>query len=90
MEEPASPTRRQGLTAIDAALALIALLLIVQMWLLSATLESYLGGHHEVALPAAIVSGVMFLFVGGLYLFVHRVDSEAREAHEKDAGPGPR
>jgi hypothetical protein len=90
MEEPSSPTRRQGLTAIDAALALIALLLIVQMWLLSATLESYLGGHHEVALPAAIVSGVIFLVVGGLYLFVHRVDSEARDTHEKDAGAGPR
>jgi len=50
MDERTPPARKHGLTAIDGALALIALLLIVQMWLLTATLESYLAGHHEVAL----------------------------------------
>ncbi len=78
MPEQVPPTRKHGLTAIDGALALIILLLIVQMWLLTATLESYLAGHHEVALPAAIISGIMFLVCGGLYLFVVRIDSEAR------------
>ena len=48
------PTR--GLTAIDGAIALIAVLLIVQMWLLTATLEAFLAGHRGPALPAAIVS----------------------------------
>jgi predicted Co/Zn/Cd cation transporter (cation efflux family) len=78
MSGQSSPTRKHGLIAIDGALALIALLLIVQMWLLSATLESYLAGHHEVALPAAIISGLLFFICGGLYLFVARLDSEAR------------
>jgi F0F1-type ATP synthase assembly protein I len=55
-----SPDRR-GLTTIDGALALVAFLLIVQMWLLTATLEAYLGGHRAAALPAAIVSFVLFL-----------------------------
>ncbi len=49
-------TNRSGLVAIDAMLALIAIVLIVQMWLLSATLEAYLGGRHSVVLPAALVS----------------------------------
>ena len=75
-----------GLTAIDGALALIALLLIVQMWLLSATLESDLAGHGEVVLPAAIISRLMFLVCVGLYLFVRRVDAEARVRRE-DATP---
>ena len=44
------------LVAIDGALALIAILLIVQMWLLSATLEAFMAGRHAVALPAALVS----------------------------------
>lgn len=79
---PKPPERKHGLTAIDGALALIALLLIVQMWLLTATLESYLAGHHEVVLPAAIISGVMFLICGGLYLFVSRIDAEARSGGE--------
>jgi len=47
---------RPALVAIDGALALIAILLIVQMWLLSATLNAYLGGHGPVVLPAAFVS----------------------------------
>ncbi len=49
------PDRRE-IVVIDGALALIAVLLIVQIWLLSATLESYLGGHVGVVLPAALVS----------------------------------
>ncbi len=52
----ASQPDRRAIVVIDGALALIAVLLIVQMWLLSATLESYLGGHVGVVLPAAIVS----------------------------------
>lgn len=79
MEPPTQPTRKRGLTAIDGALALIVILLVVQMWLLTATLESYLAGHREVVLPGAIVSGVFFLICAALYLFVRRVDSEARQ-----------
>lgn len=71
-----APTR--GLTAIDGAIALIAVLLIVQMWLLTATLEAYLAGHHEVALPGALVSLVLFAACAGLYLFVGRIDAEVR------------
>ena len=77
------PTRKHGLTAIEGALALIALLLIVQMWLLTATLESYLAGHHEVALPPAIISGVLFLICVVLYLFVRRIDAQSREGGEE-------
>jgi hypothetical protein len=51
----------------------------VQLWLLSATLESFLAGHRETALPAAIASGVMLLACFGLYLFVEKVDREARQ-----------
>lgn len=72
------PSRRQGVTAIDGALALIAILLIVQMWLLTATLEGFLAGHRDGVLPAAIVSGVLLLACFGLYRFVRRVDREVR------------
>jgi hypothetical protein len=72
------PPQNRGLTAIAGAMSLIAVLLIVQIWLLSAALESFLAGNHHSALPAAIFSGVMFLICLGLYLFVDRVDSEVR------------
>ena len=66
-----------------SALRMIAILLIVQIWLLSAALESFLAGNHHTALPAAVFSGVMFLIYLGLYLFVHRVDSEVRRYGEE-------
>lgn len=74
------PPQNRGLTAIAGAMSLIAVLLIVQIWLLSAALESFLAGNHRSALPAAIFSGVMFLICLGLYLFVDRVDSEVRDS----------
>jgi len=83
MPEPAEPSHppseRRGLTAIDGALALIAILLVVQMWLLTATLESFLAGHRDVALPAAIVSGLLAAACIGLYLFIQGVDREVRK-----------
>jgi hypothetical protein len=69
---------RRGLTAIDGALALIVLLLVVQMWLLTAALEMHLAGHLEAALPAALVSAALFAATVALALFVQRVDREAR------------
>lgn len=69
----------RGLTAIDGVLALIAILLMVQIWLLSATLESYLGGHREAVAAGAVISGVLFAACLGLYLFVDRIDSETRK-----------
>ena len=69
---------KRGLTAIDGAMALIFVMLVVQVWLLSATLEAYLAGHTEAALPGAIVSGILFAACAALYLFVDRIDSETR------------
>ena len=70
------PPQRRGLTAINGAMSLIVILLMVQIWLLSATLDGYLSGHREVALPGAVVSGVLFAACGGLYWFVQRLESE--------------
>ena len=74
------PPKTRGLTAIAGAMSLIAVLLTVQIWLLSATLESFLAGKRNSALPAAIFSGLMFLICLGLYLFVDRVDSDVRNS----------
>ncbi len=75
-EQLPPPTR--GLTAVSGAMALIAVLVMVQIWLLSAALESYLGGDPASALPAAIVSGGMFLICLLLYMFIDRVDASVQ------------
>jgi hypothetical protein len=78
MKQPAPLGQKKGLTAIDGAMALIVVLLLVQIWLVMATLETYLAGHYEVALPAAVVSGIIFLACFGFYLFIERMDAEFR------------
>jgi hypothetical protein len=78
MREQGTRSQKHGLTAIDGAMALIIILLIVQIWLITATLETYLAGHHETALPGAIVSGLIFLACAGLYVFIDRLDTESR------------
>ena len=76
---PPNPPQDRGVTAIDGAMALIVILLMVQIWLLSATVEAFLGGHLETALPGAIVSGVIFVICFGLFWFVDQVDREVRQ-----------
>ncbi len=76
--------QRRGLTAIDGAMALIVILLMVQIWLLSATLDAYLSGHRDAALPGAIVSGVLFAACAGLYLFVDRIESSAKNGEAQE------
>lgn len=66
--------RKRRRTVIDAAMIFVVVLLMVQMWLLTATLESYLAGHHDVALPGMLVSAVLFAACLGIYRFVARID----------------
>jgi hypothetical protein len=77
---PLYPPQRRELTAIDGALALLAVVLIVQIWLLSAALEAFLGGHRGAALPAAVVSGVLFAACCGLFLFIRGLDRVSKRA----------
>jgi predicted Co/Zn/Cd cation transporter (cation efflux family) len=72
--------QKKGLVAIDGAMALIVLLVIVQIWLLSAALEALLAGHTETALPAAVFSFLLFLGCVALTLLVWRVDRDSRDS----------
>ena len=71
------------LTVVDGALGLIAVIVIVQMWLLTATLEAWLAGHHDVALPGVLVSGVLLAGTGALLAFVIR----AHRKHGRERRP---
>ena len=73
-----SPDRQRHRVAVDAAVIFVILLLIVQMWLLTATLESYLAGHHDAVIPGLAVSAVLVVACVALYAFVRRVDREVR------------
>jgi hypothetical protein len=85
-----SPGRRRRRVAIDAAMVLVILVLMVQMWLLTATLESYLAGHHGVALPGFLSSIVLFGVCAFLYWLVLRIDRmPERTDRIPPSGAGP-
>ncbi len=74
--------RRRVQVAVDGTLALMAVLLVTQMWVLSATLESVLAGHARSALPGALLSAALAAGVLGLLRFVLHVE-------ERMEGTGP-
>ena len=76
-------TRRRRRTALDAAMLFVIMLLVVQMWLLTATLESYLAGHVEVVLPGFLASLFLLAICLGVYFLVVRLD----RAPERDVEP---
>ena len=59
--------------AQNAAIVFVVVLLMVQMWILTATLESYLAGHRGTALPGMLISAILFLACFGIYRFVDRL-----------------
>lgn len=83
-----SPARRRRRVAIDAAMLFVVVLLMVQMWLLTATLESFLAGHSDVALPGLLTSLVLFAACFALYRLVIRLD-RAPEPDELPERSGP-
>lgn len=49
-------TRSQRMTVIYGILSIVLVIVILQLWLLTATMDAYLGGDGSVPLPAALVS----------------------------------
>lgn len=88
MKGLSQPVRAKRRVATDAALFMVIVLLMTQMWLLTATLESYLAGNRGAALPGAIISGVLFLACFALHRLVTHLD-RAPEPEEESRGLGP-
>lgn len=63
--------RAQRMTIVNAMLAFVALIVILQLWLLTATMNAYLGGDTVTVVPAAVGSLFCLGLNAGLlwYLF---------------------
>jgi hypothetical protein len=71
-------TRQQGAVLFSGILVLIATLVIIQLWLLTAALEALLAHERAVLAPAAIGSLVLFLINAGLLVYVEAFDRRVR------------
>jgi hypothetical protein len=71
-------TRQQRLTIINGMLAFALVLVILQLWLLTATMNAYLGGDEAVVWPAAVASLLGLLLNAGLLRYLYQLDRERR------------
>lgn len=67
-------TRSQRMTIVNGILTFVVLIVILQLWLLTATMNAYLGGDTSVLLPAALASLVCLGLNGGLLWYLYRLD----------------
>lgn len=71
-------TRDQRITVVDGMLAFVLIVVLLQLWLLTATMNAYLGGDSSVVWPAAIVSVLCLLLNAGLLRYLGRLERAGR------------
>ena len=76
--------RSQGSTLFSAILILVATTVVVQLWLLTFSMEALLRGQFGTLIPAALASTALLLVNGGLLRYVFRFDREAQKDLERE------
>jgi hypothetical protein len=69
-------SRSQRLTIVYGILCIVLIIVMLQLWLLMATMNAYLGGDESVIWPAALVSLLCFGLNGGLLWYIYRMERE--------------
>ena len=67
-------TREQRTTILYGILCLVMVLVVLQLWLLVATMNAYLGGDQSVIWPAALASLICFLLNLGLLKYLYAME----------------
>ena len=72
-------TRQQGSILFSAVLVLIAVLVVIQLWLVAAALDALAARQLGALLPTAIASGTLFALSGALLWYVMSFDARLRQ-----------
>jgi hypothetical protein len=67
-------TRDQRTTIVYGMLTFVLMLIVLQLWLLTATMNAYLGGDESVILPAAGASLGCLLLNAGLLRYLYYIE----------------
>jgi hypothetical protein len=70
-------TREQRTTIVYGILGFVVVLVILQLWLLTATMNAYLGGDSAVIWPAGLASTACLLLNAGLLRYLRRLEQAA-------------
>lgn len=68
-------TRQQRTPIVVAVLCIVITIVVMQLWLLTATMDAYLRGDTSILVPAALASLVCLALNAGLLLHVRRLDA---------------
>jgi len=71
---PRTFSREQRMSIVQGMLAFVLILVVLQLWLLTATMNAYLGGDERVVWPAALASVACFVLNAGLVAYLRRLD----------------
>jgi hypothetical protein len=71
-------TRAQRATIVNGMLAFVLMLVVLQLWLLTATMNAYLGGDQSIIWPAAAASLMCLLLNGGLLRYLYSIERTRR------------
>jgi hypothetical protein len=71
-------TRQQGSTLFSAVLVLIAILVVIQLWLVAAAVDALMARQTTVLLPTAVASTALLVLSGGLLWYVVSFDARLR------------
>jgi hypothetical protein len=67
-------TRGQRATIVNGMLAFVLMLVVLQLWLLTATMNAHLGGDESIIWPAAAASFGCLLLNGGLLRYLYYIE----------------
>ncbi len=67
-------TREQRTTIVHGILWMALILVVLQLWLLTATMNAYLGADYAVVWPAAGASIVCLLLNLGLLRYIYSIE----------------
>jgi hypothetical protein len=66
--------RHQKKTIVAGILSFVVVLVILQLWLLTATMNAYLGGDRSILLPAALASLACLALNAGLLWYIYALE----------------
>jgi len=67
-------SREQRLTIVHGMLIFVLIIVVLQLWLLTATMNAWLGGDESIVWPAAAASAACLALNAGLFRYLIRLE----------------
>jgi len=66
--------RGQRMTIVMGMLVFVTILVVLQLWLLTGSVNAYLGGNRSMVVPALAASTLCFALNAGLLRYLYRLE----------------